>query len=338
QVVSIQSIFDKVDSQFQPRKIVVTKQQKTSFDRLPGIRWKMPRVSKRWLVLWGLWYRFRAIWRRIRVSKLMTRLLGPQYRRSRDLIEIDITYLCNLHCLNCNRSVTQAPSDEHMALSRITQFVNESINKNIRWLRIRILGGEPTLHPAFKEIIDELCRYLDWHPNCMVEVVSNGYGPKVQEELDNLPNRIMIENSQKTSTIQPSFGPFNMAPKDDPEFSNADFSNGCAILRDCGVGLTPRGYYPCAVAGGIDRILGENLGSPTLPNDSDDMLEAAERLCSLCGRFRDGHFIPRLLRPELTEEKISPSWEILYEEWRNQQSSLPDGHPSSSNVAFEQES
>ena len=29
---------------------------------------------------------------------------------------------------------------------------------------------------------------------------------------------------------------------------------GCRVIKDCGLGLTPSGYYMCAIAGGIDRI------------------------------------------------------------------------------------
>jgi hypothetical protein len=82
------------------------------------------------------------------------------------------------------------------------------------------------------------------------------------------------------------------------------------------MGLTPTGYYPCAVAGGIDRILGAQLGRKTLPADSDDMLEELDKLCRLCGRFQDGHYVPRALRPALTEARISPTWAKLYEKWR----------------------
>ena len=46
------------------------------------------------------------------------------------------------------------------------------------------------------------------------------------------------------------------------------------------------------------------------------MLEELEKLCRLCGRFRDGHFVPRALRPALTEAKVSPTWVKLYEQWR----------------------
>ncbi|HYO64978.1 MAG TPA: radical SAM protein [Archangium sp.] len=242
-------------------------------------------------------------------------MLGPQYHRSRELIEIDITYLCNLRCFNCNRSVRQAPEALHLPLAAITAFVDQSIARDKRWRRIRVLGGEPTLHPAFFELIEELRRYRQAYPDCLIEVVTNGHGEAVRSRLSQLPADIWLENSAKTSEVQPAFGPFNLAPMDDAAYRHADFRNGCAIMRDCGMGLTPLGYFPCAVAGGIARITGKGGGRSELPADEDDMTELVERHCKLCGRFRDGHYVPTNLRPALLKERMSPTWIALYRAW-----------------------
>ena len=50
---------------------------------------------------------------------LPTKILGPQFTRSREFIEIDITYDCNLHCLGCNRSCTQAPTNQQMEVENV---------------------------------------------------------------------------------------------------------------------------------------------------------------------------------------------------------------------------
>ncbi len=289
-----------------------------SFAVIPELAARMPRIGKRWVWAWKVFYALKGFVRHLRITRTATWLLGPQYRRSRDMIEIDITYLCNLHCLNCNRSVTQARESQHMPLDMVRRFVNESIERGKRWKRIRVLGGEPTLHPEFRDIVAELRRYREWNVECIVEIATNGYGAKVNRELEALPPDVFVDNTAKAGPIQPHFGPFNLAPIDDPRYAFTDYKNACAIVRDCGMGLTPMGYYPCAVAGGIDRILGAELGQASLPDDSDDMLEAADRLCRLCGRFRDGHFVPRALRPVLDEEKISPTWQKMYAEWHEQ--------------------
>jgi len=268
------------------------------------------------LPAWRLVYALRRLWRRARVSPVATSTLGPQYVRSRDLIEIDITYLCNLSCLNCNRSVKQARDSQSMPVAMVTAFVVDSMEKGKRWRRIRVLGGEPTLHPEFHDVIDVLLGYRAFAPDCIVEVVTNGHGPKVQAALERLPDEVWVENSRKVGDVQPMFRPFSAAPIDDPSHRGADFSNGCAIIRDCGMGLSPGGYYPCAVAAGIDRVAGIGLGQSALPDEDDDMLEALQELCSLCGRFKDGHRLPDALREPLTHEVVSPTWRKLYGDYR----------------------
>ena len=78
----------------------------------------------------------------LRVQGPLTQVLGPQYRRSRTRIELDITWLCNLTCPHCNRSCPQAPTTEHLSLEDIARFLDESKARNLRWEQIRVLGGE----------------------------------------------------------------------------------------------------------------------------------------------------------------------------------------------------
>lgn len=209
-----------------------------------------------------------------------------KYSRSQYLIEIDITYNCNLRCYNCNRSCTQAPSKDSMTIVQIARFIDESIINNIQWKTIRILGGEPTLHPKLGRILEMLHKYrMEKLPNSNIELVTNGFGRKVKERLTEISDEIAIENSQKTSRVHPTFYPFNIAPVDLDQFKDHDFSGGCWIAAECGVGLTPYGYYPCAIAGGIDRIFGFDQGRKKLPNPDDKMLGLFSMFCRYCGHF-----------------------------------------------------
>lgn len=248
--------------------------------------------------------------------KWATRLLGPQYARSRNRIEIDITYRCNLRCLNCNRSINTAPSNQSMTLGQIQQFIDDSVAVGKTWKSIRILGGEPTLHPEFRTIISMLRDYRSRHnEGCSIEVVTNGHGPSVQAQLDWLPPDVFIENTAKQSNVTPFFRPFSDAPVDDKRYDSADYRNGCQVISSCGMGLGPTGYFQCTVAAGIDRVTGMGIGRTRLPADSDDMHDQMLATCRLCGRFKDGHFIPKDLRPSLREQVISPTWKKIYADY-----------------------
>ncbi|NUM32966.1 MAG: radical SAM protein [Candidatus Brocadiae bacterium] len=256
----------------------------------------------------------KAIHRFIRTNKLCTILLGPQYKRSRDFIEIDITYDCNLKCLNCNRSCRQAPSQLYMKASQIELFIKESQNKRKQWKRIRILGGEPTMHPDLLKII-EMLRSSFQSDGTVIELATNGLSAKTKEMISSLPSDILIDNSEKTGIVNEHFGAFNVAPLDLAHFQCTSFSNGCQIAQLCGMGLTPFGYYCCAIAGGIDRVVGYNIGHQELPDDDDPMQDHFEKFCPLCGRFTSGHFIPWNFRKTLQEELISLSWQKIYTEY-----------------------
>lgn len=270
------------------------------------------------------WVRFqfwlKSIGRWLRVQKPITQVFGHQYIPSNDLIEIDLTYLCNLRCNNCNRSSAQAPGTDHIDIEMIQSFVEQSLSTNRQWRRIRVLGGEPTLHPDFLDIIDTLLKLKVESPATRIEIVSNGYGNRVNSILAQLPETIEIENSAKSENVQPNFGPFNLAPVDSWQYKYTDFGNGCDITRSCGIGLTPQGYYPCAVAGGIDRVLGLNRGRSSIPPTDDEMRDLLAENCKLCGRFRDGHYVPDKLRKPILTQQTSKSWDIIYSDWQQRES------------------
>ncbi|MBN1687739.1 MAG: radical SAM protein [Candidatus Omnitrophica bacterium] len=207
----------------------------------------------------------------MRIQKPISKLLGPVFCRSRESIEIDITYDCNLYCVNCNRSCRQAPDATHMTVSQIEKFIQESIQNEILWKKIRLTGGEPTLHPNLLEIIDRLTEYKRKHSRELkIQIITNNWGQKIKAVLQALPQEIEIPNRSKDSPL-PHFYDFNMAPRDSFLFSFSDYMNGCQNIEICGMGLTPYGYYPCAISGAIDRVLGLDLGRKALPSRSDDM-------------------------------------------------------------------
>ncbi|WP_246556386.1 radical SAM protein [Desulfonema magnum] len=246
----------------------------------------------------------------IRAQSFMVERFGRQFAPSREFVEIDITYKCNLKCINCNRSCTQAPGNTEMPVSTIEAFIRQSIEQRRQWKRIRILGGEPTLHSRIFDIIDLLSAYQSVHnPGLRLVLCTNYFGRKVRDVVDKLPDNIIIKTTLKTSRVN-LFRPFNVAPADTRINRFSDYSCGCRIITDCGLGLTPSGYYMCAIAGGIDRIFQYHLGRETLPDRSDAMTDQMSAFCGLCGHF--GFQWP------VKKEKMSSSWQNAYLSFREQ--------------------
>jgi uncharacterized radical SAM superfamily Fe-S cluster-containing enzyme len=239
-------------------------------------------------------------------------------------IEIDITYDCNLKCVACNRSCTQAPTKERLELSDIQIFIKESIELNKQWELINILGGEPTLHPDFEMIIKYISEeYIAlYSPKTILQTVSNGLTKttgELLEKVKHLPHVVIDYNSFKISNRTEYFTPFNDAPIDDESFKNTDYTKACWVTSYCGIGLNKSGYYGCSVCGGIDRIVNKNRGGI---NHLKDINTAAfqkqfSKFCCLCGNYKDydvnrGNFIPRCEKAPLKENIVSGSWVELY--------------------------
>jgi hypothetical protein len=201
-----------------------------------------------------------------------------------------------------------------MSLDQIRRFIVESTAARAPWETIRVLGGEPTLHPDLIQILELLLDYRETaSPATCIAMITNGSGPYVKRVLEKIPAGVEVRNTEKEHGLAP-FDAFNSAPADSPLYRYADYANACAIHSFCGMGLTPYGYYPCAVAGGIDRILGLDVGRKELPAPDDPMLEELRLLCRYCGHFG-------FARPT-KRKKVSPFWRDAYARYRERKPHL----------------
>lgn len=209
------------------------------------------------------------------------------FRCSYNRIEIIVSYLCNLKCNNCDALVSQAPSNASMTVEQIQKFINESIENQVHWKHIRLLGGEPTLHKEIFVFLDILRNYRDnYSPKTKIQLVTNGFGSVVKTKIAKVPNDIEIENSNKSSSFQPQFAPINVAPIDTEEYKSSDFSKGCWIPSLCGITLDMHGYYPCSAAAAFDRVLGFDKGQKTFPKFGD-LEKLFSVYCKFCNHFVD---------------------------------------------------
>jgi uncharacterized radical SAM superfamily Fe-S cluster-containing enzyme/glycosyltransferase involved in cell wall biosynthesis len=250
-------------------------------------------------------------------SRLRKTIYIPNLKK----LEIDITYFCNLTCSGCSRSSAQAPSNQHMSLDQIQEFLDETDRKGHKWESIHLLGGEPTLHPQFVELVTMLDDWFQVHsPDTELKVITNGVSKKTRLNLQKIPERWHYSNSFKfdRQSATKHFEPFNMAPEDLEEWKDEDFTKGCYNTQDSGIGLTPYGYHHCALAGGIQRIFGGSDGFVEIPNHPWDFLELMEEYCGKCGHFMSDVPLERQARSAMNVDpgEQSKSWQLAYEKWR----------------------
>lgn len=204
-------------------------------------------------------------------------------------LEIDITYACNMRCIQCNRALGIFPSTERMTVEQIEMILHESLILTKPFRMIRILGGEPTLHPHIVDIVDVLEKYYTLVENCEISLWTNGGGNHVKSVLAMLPPWIRVRTSPKKLKLGgESFEPFLVAPIDYPSYHDNDFSNGCKHIAPgkCGVGVSIYGVYVCPIAAAIDRIVRLNIGIKNLAEVSNiNFRQQCEQLCQFCGHF-----------------------------------------------------
>lgn len=241
-----------------------------------------------------------------------------EYSTSLDFIEIDVTFKCNLKCYNCDRSCRQAPDEIYISAEKINKFLGETLDKNHYWKRLRILGGEPYLHPEIDTILDILSEYKYEHKDIIIEIVTNGYGSYVNHAIKKTPSNIVINNTRKVSQYNRKFEPFNIAPTDIGNYSAADYKKACWITKECGIGLNPYGYYQCGVAGSIDRVFGFDIGLKQLPNNELQLMPLKEILCAFCGHFLNQKFVLPEQRKSVIGEPNTKSWEMAYSKYKKQ--------------------
>lgn len=207
-----------------------------------------------------------------------------------------------------------------MNLDQIKKFIQESINLKWKWKTIRILGGEPTLHPQFFEILNTLKEYKKFYPLSRIQVVTNGFGIKVKNILCRVPSWILIENTNKKSNIQ-CFSSYNISPIDIDKYKHSDFSKGCNITEFCGLGLTRYGFYACGAGASVDRIFGFNIGIKKLSLLKEINLKMQkEALCRHCGHYKNRGAEDQKYYTQ--REEISSDWIKAYTRYKKNKPEL----------------
>lgn len=85
-------------------------------------------------------------------ERLSTNLkwVGEKGRYYPRCIEVEVTNTCNFTCPHCYKEANEN-SAKHINLERLDEFLS-FLGNNV--IKIGITGGEPTLHPCFKEIVN----------------------------------------------------------------------------------------------------------------------------------------------------------------------------------------
>ncbi len=151
--------------------------------------------------------------------------------------------LCTFNCIYCECGWNTLVS--HPQLPTAAQ-VAKALEDKLRQMKAENLlpdvitfsgNGEPTLHPAFEQIIDDTCRLRDTYcPEAKVSVLSNStqlFREDVVRALWKVDNRILKLDSAIDSTMQAIDLPVNKALTVAEIINRLSVFNGDFILQTC---------------------------------------------------------------------------------------------------------
>ena len=178
------------------------------------------------------------------------------------IIQLEITYRCNLLCDRCNRhcnlSFLPYLKDADMTEKQIGRFIRQVKEKGVQLEQLRVLGGEPLLHPQIEKYLFLLHRDL-MSPGLLdtMVIVTNGIIPR-SERLAAFLNDSAIQPLVESGRIrfqaawegkERDFRGVFIAPVD-----MGMSWRECGVTRVCGSLLNTYGYWPNGNCAAIARL------------------------------------------------------------------------------------
>jgi len=230
------------------------------------------------------------------------------------MCHIDITNVCPLDCIYCDRYVRHTRKDQKFFMS-LEQI--ENALKSLEGWRgyICMMGGEPTVHPQFDKICELLHKY--YHRGKYQLLTMGGKKYKEHRKLIKETFTCVTINAHNESQLSLcSHQPLTVAIQDvvEDETYRKKLINECPIGKDWCPTIGPKGAFFCEVAYGIDMILDGPGGYPVEPGwwkkAPEEFQDQVDRYCKYCG-------MPIPMKGELIKtkrEKISPGNLKLFKE------------------------
>ena len=161
-------------------------------------------------------------------------------------LELNITLQCNLACPNCNRLChIYRDRTEHMSIQQIEKFVEQAKNGG-GVSKLKVLGGEPLMHPQFVDIYKILTNAAKDGVIRHIKIETNKTRPIPQLERFNFVSwsgRVQRKKKHLPTLWSPKDLGYTIPPMPN-----------CPQITKCGYSLDKYGYLPCSMAVMICRI------------------------------------------------------------------------------------
>lgn len=198
------------------------------------------------------------------------------------VIQIEIVNGCVLACANCTRHVGHHRKPFIMTLDQVRNAI-ASLDGFPG--RVGCMGGEPAMHPQFREV---LAIYREMLPKDRREFWTTGF--KWYEYLDDINDTFhhhlihYNDHTQKTGRHQPLLVAIEDVI-DDPALRE-ELIDDCWVQRQWSASITPKGAFFCEVAASLDHLFDGPGGWPVEPGwwkrIPADYTEQKDFACNKC--------------------------------------------------------
>ena len=173
------------------------------------------------------------------------------------VIQIEVTNTCHLRCANCTRHLGHHKKPFFMSLNFLEKAI-ESLEGFPG--RIGMMGGEPALHPKFKEIVAIFEKKI---PRRKRQIWTAGHKWDEYKELINKafdPDMISYNDHTAPGKHQPLLVGIDEVVED-KELVNELIDN-CWVQEQWSASITPKGGFFCEVAASLDHLTDGPGGVP----------------------------------------------------------------------------
>lgn len=207
-------------------------------------------------------------------------------------LELQVILACNWRCIACDQGSQFSSFDfvkrGTMTVEQIAHFCGEMIQHNAYLGRIRVMGGEPTVHPQLRPILELLREQLVPHHVGRIEIISNG---SRIEKVKELRSAGLIDKARISGEGQKQGA--HIANLVHTPASLGYRGRVCNSPWHCGISLNQFGYFPCSSGAGIARFMDDmprwqRLALPTCKQPGNAVRENWPDLQSLCDHCYHG--------------------------------------------------
>jgi len=179
-----------------------------------------------------------------------------------DIIQIDVTNICDRTCSNCTRLCGHYRPDK-LYFMDIDYYEKAITTLDAYQGIIGMIGGEPTLHPRFPELCEILRARVKQKER---RGLWSNVGPKYHQYKELIEDTFGFQNLNDHVSNDIIHTPILVASQDlirDGYLSEQqwrDYTDSCWVQNTWSATITPSGAYFCEVAGMLDYLFEGNVG------------------------------------------------------------------------------